>query len=227
MIVDKDHIIDYIVDSSTCSYGIIGNGGGRKTFLTQRITESLGYSENAILCSDDYLLDNIIRKAPYFIKNYTVYNKESYFITALERDLISALKGNSFLKLPNDYNSCENYEPKNVKIFEGIALPFTTIFQKLDKKIFIFNDAELELELRIKRDVEERKIPRDKMLNDFYRRREGFENNYREFISDCDIVIKNMGCLFDVSKVWSHMIVVKTKYDIVKYVKLEYFEKID
>lgn len=197
--ISGDELIEFITESDSREYAIIGNGAGGKSFLASKLLLNFKYSNKQLLNTDDYLLDLKIRKSSLF-SNKSVYDRESYFIPALDRDLKMAIMGKNFMKLPNYKNEISLYLPKDIKIFEGIALPFTESFFKIEKKIFIFTEQELELKMRLKRDMEIRGIPREKILSDFSKRRFQYENNYSKWMDECDIVIKNMENKFDIIK---------------------------
>ncbi len=199
MIMSIDELIEFITESDSKEYAIIGNGGGGKSFLANKLLMNFKYSNEQLLNTDDYLLDSKIRKSSLF-SNKTAYDKDSYFIPALERDLKMAIMGKKFMKLPNYKNEMFLYQPKDIKIFEGIALPFTESFFKIEKKIFIYTEKELELKMRLKRDNGIRGVPKEKILADFSKRRFQYESNYYKWMDDCDIIIKNMENKFDVLK---------------------------
>lgn len=200
-----NELLDIIVSSKAKNIAIIGNGAGGKSFLAKNLIERFQYSKNQILDTDDYLLDSNIRKSAFFEKK-TVYHAESYFLPALERDVVMAMEGKPFTKLPNYLGEMNLYLPKEIKIFEGIGLPFTKCFAEIDQKIFIYTDRKTELEMRLKRDVEDRDIPINKVLADFEIRREYFVNEYCKWESKCDLVVKNNQNSFEI---------VRRKFDVI------------
>lgn len=165
---------------------IVGNGSAGKSYLTKLLIDFYDLEVCNILNSDDYLLDKGVRKK----LKISVYEKESYFIPALDRDIKMAIEKVPFTKLENFYGM-ERFKPASINIFEGIGMVFSKEFWNSGLKIFIYNDSETELYYRIKRDFNERNIPLEIIKNDFEKRRKIFDSSYIEYKSYCDIVVKN------------------------------------
>ena len=144
---------------------IAGGTASGKTTLARRLVDTLGADQCLLICHDRYYLD---------VEDPSRFNYDHP--GSLETDLLvehlRTLKGGSPAELPiYDYAShrrqsrSERVEPRPVVIVEGIlVLEHEGLAASADLKVFVHAPADLRLERRIRRDVEERGRTRESVL---------------------------------------------------------------
>lgn len=184
-----EELVKYIDKRSCDNIFIVGNGSGGKTYLSNSLRDYLGLTEDNILMSDDYLLSSEIRSKI----NSSVYNRKSYFLAALNRDVNLAMCKVSFPKIEDFRGITKCFRPAHINIFEGIGMAFVASFNSKALRIFIYTEPDVEWKLREKRDMDIRGISAEEIKGKFTKRRQSFEKEYFQLKNSCDIVIRNLG----------------------------------
>lgn len=142
--------------------GIAGGTGSGKTTLAQKITETLGDEQVALIDADSYYHD--LSHLPLHQRHQINFDHPDALDTPLLKEHIETLKqGFPIKKHHYDFsthtrtNRHITIHPKSIILVEGILIfALEAVSNLFNLKIFIEDDADIRLLRRILRDVKER-----------------------------------------------------------------------
>jgi uridine kinase len=150
--------------------GICGGSGSGKTTLLNQLSEEFKDFNPTIFSMDNYYLP-IEKQCKDEKGEYNFDLPDALDREKLEKDLQSLMEGQSikvkeyFFNAPPDAQVYKTLEPSPLIIVEGIFLfHYLEIKSKLDYSVFIEIDPEIQLERRMKRDLDTRGYSEEAIL---------------------------------------------------------------
>lgn len=177
--------------------GITGGSGVGKTTLIDDLNKSF---QNKIVTLS---LDNYYKpKNEQSLDENGIINFDlpsALYTSALEKDLMSLMNNETIIQKQYNFNNPESgdleltIESKDIVIVEGLfVMHYPFIREKLDYSVYLTVDKSLQLERRLKRDVEERNYDRDEVIyqwnNHVIPAYDNFVNPYQSL---SDLIITN------------------------------------
>jgi uridine kinase len=178
--------------------GISGHGASGKTTFANRLIQILGRNDVNYINTDPYIIGSTIRKYTSIDYEYGNVNHQSkmtachpaaHQVLLLERDIKMVKSRLDFYSAGfqgSELISSQN----NVTIIEGMSVAFTDP-DLFDLKIYLYTNGETELNRRGIRDVSERGMDLQFLLQSHDERRIQYELFMHPFSENFDVVIKN------------------------------------
>ena len=151
------------MDKKPYLIGISGGSGSGKTFFLNSFLSHFNKSDICLISQDDYYLP-AGDLTPEGNKLYNFDIPSSFDEQHFTEDIRKILNGETIYKKEYTFNNknagppkMQEIKPAPIIIVEGLfVLHFAEIAELIDMKIFIDSDAEIALQRRLKRDLEER-----------------------------------------------------------------------
>jgi len=188
-------ILPYKLILSECKViSIAGDSGSGKTTLVNAL-ELLLFDSSVTLETDRY---HKWERNSDMWNSYTQLHPEANYLEKMSEDVFRLKLGESIFSIDYDHSNGKFTEPKKIESKPFLLLcGLHTLYQEnlrdiSEIKIFLDTEFELKKEWKIKRDVEERKYPLDKVLRNIEIRQNDFNNyiNPQKLYSDIIIEYK-------------------------------------
>lgn len=179
--------------------GISGHGAAGKTTFAQILMEDLKNDVN-YLNTDSYIISSSMRK--YAMIDYTHEGKlhrfkmtachpSAHHISSLERDVLMLKAGMDVLTIDTHYLKSEILFSQNkLTIVEGMSVAFAKP-ELFDLLIYFYTNDDLELERRLGRDIEERGMDTNYLMQSHNERRIQYKVFMHPYSKNFDIIIKS------------------------------------
>lgn len=177
--------------------GITGGSGVGKTTLINKLYDAFPGEVST------FSLDNYYKpKTEQEVDDQGVINFDlpsALNVDDMEADLQKLVEGQTVQRKQYMFNNPAAeagvviVEPKHLLIVEGIfVMHYPFIRERLDYSVFLTVDADLQLERRLKRDMEERNYSKEEVMYQWdYHVQPAFEKYVEPHIADVDLVINN------------------------------------
>ena len=179
--------------------GISGHGAAGKTTFAHMLMENLKNDVN-YLNTDPYIISSSVRK--YAMIDYihegklhrfkmTACHPSAHHIPSLERDVLMLKAGMDLLTIDTHYLKSEILSSQNkLTIVEGMSVAFAKP-ELFDLLIYFYTTDDVELERRIGRDIEERGMDPNYLMQSHNERRIQYEVFMHPYSKNFDIIIKS------------------------------------
>ena len=179
--------------------GISGHGAAGKTTFAHMLMENLKNDVN-YLNTDPYIISSSVRK--YAMIDYihegklhrfkmTACHPSAHHIPSLERDVLMLKAGRDLLTIDKHYLKSEILSSQNkLTIVEGMSVAFAKP-ELFDLLIYFYTNDNLELERRLGRDIEERGMDTNYLMQSHNERRIQYEVFMHPYSKNFDIIIKS------------------------------------
>jgi uridine kinase len=170
--------------------GIGGTAATGKTTLARLLVEATG-EKATILATDGYMMERPERRR----RGITGPNPAANDVARLARDLATIVRGEPAnvlvrLETPEGRKSLERpFEPAQLVIVEGLIALYAELGARYDVAFFMDGPPEEELAVRLDRDVNERRHPRDEVTAVFGLRQEEYDRYCRPTAARADVRI--------------------------------------
>ncbi|MFS0877377.1 uridine kinase [Solibacillus isronensis] len=179
--------------------GISGHGAAGKTTFAHRLMVNLKNDLN-YLNTDPYIISSSVRKYAMIDYTYegelhrfkmTACHPSAHHISSLERDVLMLKAGMDLLTIDTHYLKSEILSSENkLTIVEGMSVAFAKP-ELFDLLIYFYTTDDVELERRIGRDIEERGMDPNYLMQSHNERRIQYEVFMHPYSKNFDIIIKS------------------------------------
>lgn len=186
------------MDKTPYLVGITGGSASGKTHFLKSLKEKFSPQQVCFISQDDYYkpLENQFKDKKGVV-NFDL--PEAIEMEKFYDDLVSLSKGETIKKMSYNFNNpdaaCElmDFSPSPIIIIEGLFIFYHQgIFDMLNLKVFVDADDDIKLERRLKRDMEERGIPKEMVTYQWYNHvKPAFQQYLAPYKEKADVVIKN------------------------------------
>ncbi len=186
------------MDKTPYLVGITGGSASGKTHFLKSLKEKFSPQQICFISQDDYYKPLATQfKDEKGVVNFDL--PEAIELAKFHNDLVSLSKGETIKKMSYNFNNpdapCEvmDFSPSPIIIIEGLFIfHYKGIFDMLDLKIFVDADDDIKLQRRLKRDMDERGIPKDMVIYQWYNHvKPAFQKYLAPYKEKADIVVKN------------------------------------
>jgi uridine kinase len=183
----------YGLNSKPISLAIAGDSGVGKDTLTNNLVGIIGIQGTSVIYGDNY---HRFERDSLKWKTFTHLNPEANDLNLLISDVRKSLRREPVSRRIYDHNTGKFTYPIRIKskdflIVNGLhSLSLGKIQKEIDLNIFLSMSDQLRIKLKIQRDLDQRNLSKEYVLNQMYRRNDDAIKHITSQIKYADLIFK-------------------------------------
>lgn len=178
--------------------GISGGSASGKTYLLERLMSAFSPGELTLVSMDHYYRDQHEQtREPDGSVNYD--RPDALMLDRFEHDVLELAQGRSVsireytFNVPGVTPKMLTFDPAPIVVFEGLFMFYLqSVRERLDLRLFLDADEHIKLSRRIRRDIAERNLSIDEVLDQYEHQ---VVPSFREFVEPyrfhSDLILPN------------------------------------